>query len=125
MGQAKGNATLAAKIAEYSDKTAYSQGQRLLKNVEIRKAIEEREKECPLVVTWQELLEFWSNIMRGEVSQADGKQLDTPIRLRERIKASELLGKSFAIFKEKVETTLVPFQHFLDNLKHHEEDEKL
>ena len=35
------NATKAAKTAGYSEKTAYSQGQRLLKNVEIRKAIDQ------------------------------------------------------------------------------------
>ncbi len=38
---AKPNATKAAKTAGYSEKTAYSQGQRLLKNVEIRKAIDQ------------------------------------------------------------------------------------
>jgi len=35
------NATHAAKNAGYSDKTAYSQGQRLLKHVEVQKAITE------------------------------------------------------------------------------------
>lgn len=39
------NATQAAIRADYSEKTAYSQGQRLLKNVEIQKAIEEASKE--------------------------------------------------------------------------------
>lgn len=38
-GEGKGNATKAAKMASYSEKTAYSIGQRLLKNVEIAKAI--------------------------------------------------------------------------------------
>ncbi|WP_299316788.1 terminase small subunit [uncultured Halomonas sp.] len=38
------NATQAAIRAEYSEKTAYSQGQRLLKNVEIQKAIEAASK---------------------------------------------------------------------------------
>jgi phage terminase small subunit len=36
------NATRAAKAAHYSEKTAYSQGQRLLKNVEIQEAIKAR-----------------------------------------------------------------------------------
>ncbi len=39
------NATQAAIRAEYSEKTAYSQGQRLLKNVEIQAAIQQRQKE--------------------------------------------------------------------------------
>jgi len=38
------NATQAAIRAEYSVKTAYSQGQRLLKKVEVQKAIEEANK---------------------------------------------------------------------------------
>ncbi len=37
------NATRAAKLAGYSEKTAYSQGNRLLKNVEIKKLIEDEE----------------------------------------------------------------------------------
>ena len=39
------NATAAAKRAGYSNKTAYSQGQRLLKNAEIREAINNALKE--------------------------------------------------------------------------------
>ena len=35
------NATQAAVLAKYSEKTAYSQGQRLLKNVEIKKYLQE------------------------------------------------------------------------------------
>ena len=41
-----GNATESAKKAGYSDKTAYSTGQRLLKNVEIRKDIERMQSEA-------------------------------------------------------------------------------
>jgi phage terminase small subunit len=37
------NATQAAKMAGYSEKTAYSQGVRLLKNVEIQKVKEAQE----------------------------------------------------------------------------------
>ena len=40
-----GNATEAAIKAGYSAKTARSAGQRMLKNVEIQKAIQERERE--------------------------------------------------------------------------------
>jgi phage terminase small subunit len=37
-----GNATEAAKRAGYSEKTAYSQGQRLLKNVEVKRIVREK-----------------------------------------------------------------------------------
>lgn len=39
-----GNATEAAKTAGYSPKTAYSQGQRLLKDVEIKQRLEHRQE---------------------------------------------------------------------------------
>ncbi len=38
------NATAAAKRAGYSERTAYAQGQRLLKNVEIAAAIQKAQK---------------------------------------------------------------------------------
>ena len=40
-----GNATESAKKSGYSEKTAYSQGQRLLKNVEIHQAITKHQEE--------------------------------------------------------------------------------
>jgi len=52
----KRNATEAAKKAGYSEKTAYSQGQRLLKNVEIAKLINEStqkvQKESEINAKW-------------------------------------------------------------------------
>ena len=39
------NATAAAKRAGYSERTAYSQGQRLLKHVEVRQAIQQAQAE--------------------------------------------------------------------------------
>jgi len=44
VGTYSGNATVAAIQAGYSPKTARSQGQRLLTNVDIQKAIQAREK---------------------------------------------------------------------------------
>jgi len=40
LAEANGNATEAAKRAGYSERTAYSQGSRLLKDVEVQKAIQ-------------------------------------------------------------------------------------
>lgn len=42
------NATQAAITAGYSEKTAYSQGSRLLKNVEVKNAIQQRMKEAAM-----------------------------------------------------------------------------
>lgn len=105
-----GNATEAAAIAGY--KHPGSQGHRLLKNVEIITAIRERENGHTesLIYTRQQRQQFWTDVMTGKIGESviddKGKITETPAALRERIKASELLGKSQADFIErKVVTT--------------------
>ncbi len=91
-----GNATKAAIAAGYSEKTAYSQGERLLRNVEISSAIQERENRqlSALVATRSERQSFWSRVMRDEAEQ-----------MRDRLRASELLAKASGDFLERVELT--------------------
>lgn len=91
-----GNATEAAIAAGYSVKTARSQGQRLLTNVDIKKAIEQRETKQinGLIATREERQQFWTKIMYND-------QLD----MKDRLKSSELLGKSQADFTDKTELT--------------------
>jgi phage terminase small subunit len=75
------NATEAAKKAGYSEKTAYSQGQRMLKNVE--KLASER------IADITEVKEMWTATMR------DKKQ-----KTRDRLRAGELIAKSSGQFLE-------------------------
>ena len=91
-----GNASAAARAAGYSEKTAYSQGERLLRNVEILTAIQERENRqlSALVATRSERQSFWSRVMRDEAEQ-----------MRDRLRASELLAKASGDFLERVELT--------------------
>lgn len=88
------NATKAAIRAGYSAKTAYSIGQENLKKPEIRQAINTAmtERRNNLIATREERQAFWSEIMRDEEAQ-----------LRDRLKASELLGKSECDFSEKLQ----------------------
>lgn len=67
------NATQAAIRAGYSKKTAYSQGQRLLKNVEGQKYLAElmAEKESELIASQDEVLKYLTSVMRGK-SQSKG-----------------------------------------------------
>ena len=60
-----GNATEAAKRAGYSEKTAYSIGQRLLKNVEVSAYIAKRQQEIESerLCTLKEIQEFRSRVM--------------------------------------------------------------
>ncbi len=58
------NATAAAKRAGYSEKTAYSMGQRLLKKVEIQKAVQDRQAELKdkLEITQERVLQEYARI---------------------------------------------------------------
>lgn len=62
------NATQAAIRAGYSEKTAYSQGQRLLKKVEIQeykdKLLKDLKKSS--IATIEEILEYYTRVMRRE-----------------------------------------------------------
>ena len=89
-----GNATEAARMAGYSQATAYSQGQRLLKNPDVAAAIRAREAErqAGIVATREERLKFYTQVMRNV-------EEDT----KHRLKAAELLGKAEGDFLERVE----------------------
>ena len=90
-----GNATEAAKRAGYSEKTAYSIGQRLLKNVEVSAYIAKRQQEIESerLCTLKEIQEFRSRVIRGEEKDAFG--LD--IEISDRLSACNQLEKAFAI----------------------------
>lgn len=76
------NATEAAKAAGYSPHTAYSIGQRLLKNVEIKKYIDETKTAARTekIASMTETLEYLTAVMRNSDELT-----------RERIKAARLL----------------------------------
>ena len=89
------NATQAAIRAGYSAKTAYSIGQENFKKPEIRQAIDTamKERRNRLIATREQRQEFWTAVMN------DGEQ-----DMRNRLKASELLGKSEADFTDKIQS---------------------
>lgn len=91
-----GNATQAAIAAGYSKRTAYAQGCRLLKKAEIHAALAamSSKSESKAVADATERREFWTSIMRGQVDGFDTK---------DRLKASELLGKTAGDFLDRVE----------------------
>lgn len=89
-----GNATESAKKAGYSEKTAYSQGSRLLKDAEISAYIADRmgEQAKKRVADANEVIEFFTAVMRGEVKDQFG--LDTSVA--DRLKAGDSLMKRYA-----------------------------
>jgi phage terminase small subunit len=95
---ASGNATKAAQQAGYSKRTASQIGYHLLRKVQIQQAIVERAQSDPAVWTRAERQRFWTDVARGA-------GLFAKASLRDRLKASELLGKSQADFVERIEHT--------------------
>lgn len=92
------NATEAAKKAGYSEKTAYSQGQRLLKNVEVKAYIDERLAEIKgeRIATIDEVMQFYTSVMRGE----EKDQFGLDASLTDRIKAGQELVKRLSASSE-------------------------
>lgn len=88
------NATEAAKKAGYSEKTAYSQGQRMLKNVEVKGFIEEKKKEAhdERIANAEEVLRFFSDMMRNK-----------GVSVKDRIRAAENLARRFGVDREESE----------------------
>lgn len=107
------NATQAAIQAGYNEKTAYSQGQRMLKNVEVKTYIDEQLERLHNEKTAdaQEVLEYLTAVMRGQHTEqtlqlvGDGVQTitDIDVSARERLKAAELIGKRYGMFKDNLD----------------------
>lgn len=118
------NATQAAIRAGYSKRTARSQGQRLLTNVDIQNAIQKRmdEKTEKLIMKQDEILVRLSEQARREaidfqVVLTEKPKVDdngnflgiekkpeivqVPTQNKDAIKAMELLGKRYAMWTEK------------------------
>ena len=107
------NATHAAIRAGYSPKTANEQGNRLLANVSVKAYIDERLEQLHSEKTAdaQEVLEYLTSVMRGEHKEqtlalcGDGMQeiQDIDVSAKDRIKAAELIGKRYGLFKDAVD----------------------
>lgn len=112
------NATQAAIRAGYNEKTAYSQGQRMLKNVEVKAYIDEQLERLHNEKTAdaQEVLEYLTAVMRGQhteqtlqlIGEGVQKIVDIDVSAKERIKAAELIGKRYGMFKDNVNVDLEP-----------------
>lgn len=91
-----GNGTKAARIAGYpgSDAVLSVTASRLLRNVKIVDALKNRanKKLAPIIATREERQAFWTQSMKLKKYQ-----------LRDRLKASELLGRSEADFIDRRE----------------------
>lgn len=105
--------TQAAIDAGYSEKTAYSTANRLLKNVEIKNRIEELMAQIASekVADAQEVMEYLTSVLRGESRSSvlclagEGTQevIEKPPDEKERLKAAEMLGKRYGLYTDKLD----------------------
>lgn len=116
------NATQAAIRAGYSKKTAYSQGQRLLKHVEGQKYMQElmAEKEATLIANQDEILKYLTSVLRGESQSteivvegtgdgcSEARTITKEPSEKDRLKAAELLGKRYSLFRDNVKLDVTP-----------------
>ena len=112
------NATQAAIRAGYSPKTAKQIGQRMLTNVDLKAYIDEQLERIHNEKTAdaQEVLEYLTAVMRGQHTEqtlqliGDGVQkiADIDVSAKERLKAAELIGKRYGMFKDNVGIGLEP-----------------
>jgi len=96
----EGNATEAAIKAGYSEKNARNTGCRMLTKANIIAAIQSRQEKprTQTIATREERQAFWTRVLLGTELEAG-----EPPTMANRLKASELLGRSEADFTEKIE----------------------
>lgn len=107
------NATQAAIRAGYSAKTAKITGAKLLTNANLKAYIEEQLEKIHNEKTAdaQEVLEYLTAVMRGQYTEqvlklvGEGVQTitDIDVAAKERIKAAELIGKRYGLFKDNLD----------------------
>lgn len=107
------NATQAANRAGYSKKTAYAIGLNNLKKPEMRVYIDEQLAQLhdDKIADAQEVMSYLSSVMRGEHKEqilqlvGDGVQqiADIDVSAKERLKAAELIGKRYGLFKDNID----------------------
>lgn len=121
------NGTKAAIRAGYSPKTANEQAAKLMSNPKIKSYITEKldEMSSEKLADAQEVLEYLTSVMRGEHTEqtlqlvGDGVQIitDIDVSAKERLKAAELIGKRYGLFKETYEIESVAPIVIVNDLK--------
>lgn len=110
-----GNATEAARKAGYSQKTASSIGEENLRKPEISAYIEERmaQQDANRVASANEIVRFYTSVMRGEVKDSFG--LDAS--LADRIRAADSLMKRYAVGADRQRGTMDKLDNLLKEMR--------
>lgn len=114
------NATQAAIRAGYAKNTAGRNADRMTKNEEVKKYIDEllEKKKSESIATAEEVLKYLTSVIRGETESeeiitvgigegmSEVQHISKKPNEKERLKAAELLGKRYGIYTDKVEETV-------------------
>lgn len=106
----KMNATDAARRAGYTtpEKSGWENTNKLQKQIAERVEML-RNKAGASIDSQQDLLEFFSAVRRGEETEQivtnSGKVVEVPVSMKDRIKAAELMGKTYGMFTDKKEVS--------------------
>lgn len=109
-----GNATESAKMAGYSEKTAYRTGADNLKKPHVLAYINEltRDDDEKRIADAKEILQYFTSVMRGEVNDQFG--LDAP--LKERTRAATELAKRIIDVKNTGEDQIKKLDEVLQKI---------
>ena len=116
------NGKEAAIRAGYSKKTAAVIASENLKKPNIKKYIEERmaEKEKDLIADQDEVLKYLTSVLRGESESeeivvesigdfmSEARTMKKAPSEKDRLKAAELLGKRYSLFKDSMKLDVTP-----------------
>lgn len=110
-----GNATEAAKKAGYSEKAARQIATENLSKPSVSAYIADRmnKQDAALVASADEVLQFYTSVMRGEVKDAFG--LDPG--LAERLKAADSLFKRYAVANDRQKSTMEKLDSLLEEMR--------
>ena len=115
------NATQAAIRAGYSEKSAKVIAAENLTKPNLKKYIDDRmaKKEKQLIADQDEVLKYLTSVLRGETQSevvvvenigdymSQARNVQKAPDEKERLKAAELLGKRYGIFKDKIQAEVV------------------
>lgn len=114
------NATQAAIRAGYSEKNARNIASENLAKPNIKEYIDKRmaEKESKLIADQDEVLKYLTSVLRGETQSevvvvegvgmgiSEARTMQKAPDEKERLRAAELLGKRYGLYKENIEQTV-------------------
>lgn len=119
------NATRAYKVAYPNvkkDEVARANGSRLLANANVRKYIDEQLEEMhnKRTANAQEVIEYLTRVLRGESEStevviegigegcSEARTIKKKPSEKDRLKAAELIGKRYGLWKEKIDVGIKP-----------------